>query len=395
MAALTGAYGTERRLLNHLASEHRSKHIRHFLCVLRVNPTLLKELESVGVPFIVNNLRGIRNIGEFISFVKKHKIDILHSHNLIGHSFRNRILPKIAGIPYIIEHEGGMVWDLNFSWGVKITNSLVTVNISNSEAGKALLQKKCGISAHVIPNGVNLSPVVNNASHTAAIYTSLGLCSPKKLVGFVGRLDTPKGVHAFLQSIPLIKQAVPNAAFVAVGDGPMREELQEYAAQLQISPLDLHWLGYRNDVRQLMAAFDVLVMPSIREPFPNVLLEASAAKIPVVASSVDGIPEIVIDGETGILIDCNTPVIPPKHKKAKELPCIVVDGKTRRIRPPFLPNPEKLAESVIYLLNNEEVAARMGENAAVSVLSRFSFQRYVRSLDELYLDVEHWRDQHV
>lgn len=384
LVALTGAYGTERRLLNYLKlSKNKNKNIRHHVCALRISETIASELDELSVPYIVNSIRGLKNIFSFIKYVQNNNIHILHVHNLIGHNLRTRIIPKIAGIPFIIEHEGGMVWDLNFTLPTRMTNNLVNINICNSIAGQVMLKEKCNITASVIHNGVQLIAQENNEDRNA-ILSDLGLSSSDHVVGFVGRLDTPKGVQAFIDMIPKIIKDLPQTKFILVGDGPMKEELISYAKRYPICDKSIKWLGFREDVRRIMLALDVLVMPSIREPFPNVLLEAAMAKLPVVASCVDGIAEIIDNGDTGILINCNTPVIKPISRKAKPIPRFVVDGKARSLRTPVLPNSDDIATAVINLLSNKDLADKISEKAFESVLARFSFDKYIENMDKLY-----------
>jgi glycosyltransferase involved in cell wall biosynthesis len=134
-----------------------------------------------------------------------------------------------------------------------------------------------------------------------------------------------------------------------------------------------------------MSEMDLLVHPAIRESLGNVLIEAGLARVPVIASNVDGIPEVVVNGETGLLIDCT---LPAEHSirapGASPLPKVVVDGRTRRLRPPLGPRPEELADAIVRLLRDSQLRRQMGKQARERMKRLFSIDRYARDLESAY-----------
>lgn len=132
--------------------------------------------------------------------------------------------------------------------------------------------------------------------------TDLGLERDALLLGMVCRLVEQKGIPYALEALRRLRSQFPRAHLVIAGDGENADELRRLASALGIADR-VHWLGWRSDAADLMSAFDLLLVPSLWEGFGLVLLEAMARRVPVIASRVGAIPEVVAHGETGILIE--------------------------------------------------------------------------------------------
>jgi glycosyltransferase involved in cell wall biosynthesis len=195
-----------------------------------------------------------------------------------------------------------------------------------------------------IPNGVG-EPAPPPANRSA-----LGLPAGA-LVICVGQLEYIKGHHVLVEAWPAVGAAVPGAQLVLVGTGPQRGALEERARSLGVSST-IAFAGFRPRARPLMASADVFVQPSLTEGMPNAVLEAMAASRPVVASSVGGIPELIVDGESGILV-------PPA-------------------------DPHALAAAVARLLVDRALAVRLATAAAKRARDRFSLDRVVSETGALY-----------
>jgi len=387
MVGLTQGYGVERQLLDHLAlNAENPNEIEHHVCALKISEEIQRELEELEIPYIKNNLKSFSKIGQLKRYVQQNNIQILHAHNLLRYPIRTRIIPKLIGIPAVLEHEHGMVWNMGFSPLLNATKQLVNMNICNSDAAKIMLKTKFEIEARVVHNGIKIPEILPADSHCDKIAKELKLEEHDHVVGFVGRLNTPKGVHAFIRMVQIIKQTMNNVKFLIVGDGPMRTELEQFAEQLDVRN-DILFMGFRSDVRAIMSRLDVMVVPSIREPFGNVVIEAAFAKRVVVASCVDGIAETIIHGETGFLIDCTDPAPQRTKRGISRLPNCVVDGRSRQLRQPMLPNSSMLAETVMMCLENPLLREKIGDNAFRRASQYFSLERYRTDLDQLYREL--------
>ena len=135
------------------------------------------------------------------------------------------------------------------------------------------------------------------------IRRSLGLPEGCPLAIFVGRLAEQKGVDYLLAALDLLQHVQPDLRTIFAGDGPSRARLEAKAAAFELTGKGLvKFLGHRDDVPRLLAASDLLVLPSLYEGLPNVVLEAMRFAKPVVATAAPGTTELVVDGETGVLV---------------------------------------------------------------------------------------------
>jgi glycosyltransferase involved in cell wall biosynthesis len=182
----------------------------------------------------------------------------------------------------------------------------------------------------------------------------LGIGPDAFLVGNVGRLALQKGQRHLIAAMPLLLERVPRARAIIAGGGDLEDYLRDLANEMGVGER-VHVLGPRKDVPALMHAIDVFVMPSIWEGFGLVLLEAMAAGRPIVASRVATIPEVVAEGETGLLVPAGDPLA--------------------------------LATALAELADQPEVAARMGEAGRERLRRRFSLEKMVGDTELLYREL--------
>lgn len=171
------------------------------------------------------------------------------------------------------------------------------------------------------------------------------------VVANVGRLSAQKGMEYYIDSIPAVLKAAPNARFLVIGSGEDEDKLKEMAKKLEIEPY-VHFMGYRNDVQNLLAQTDLVVLSSLWEGLPLTPIEAFSVGRTIVATAVDGTPEIVIDGENGLLV-------PARDSKA-------------------------IAEKVIYMIEHPKERSAMENAAKARFESDFSFDRFADRYVECY-----------
>ena len=198
--------------------------------------------------------------------------------------------------------------------------------------------------------GLDAAPAPQNV---ADLRTELGWAGAP-LIGFVGRLTGQKGVDVLLNAFAIVHRALPTARLLLIGDGPQRAALAALAGGLQISAA-VHFAGWREDARAQMAALNVLAIPSRWEGFGLVTLEAMQAGVAVVASRVSALPEIVLDGETGLLVPAA--------------------------------NAAKLAAALMALLQDPQRAMQLGENGRLRAAQLFTVKQMAVQHAALYLSL--------
>jgi len=173
------------------------------------------------------------------------------------------------------------------------------------------------------------------------------------LIGAVGRMVWQKGFEYLLECVPEIVNTYSDAKILIVGDGgPLLDGLKALGERLELGK-NVIFTGFRSDIKEILSAVDLLVVPSLLEGFPMVTLEAMAMAKPVVATNIDGITEQITDGVDGILV-------PPK-------------------------DPSALAKAAIRVLNDKELARSMGLAARKKVEQEFSVEKMISETEKVYL----------
>jgi glycosyltransferase involved in cell wall biosynthesis len=221
---------------------------------------------------------------------------------------------------------------------------------SDSIQRKVVAEGRVGARFAVIPNGVDLSRFASPAPR-CALRREFGIPRGAFLLGVVARLEPEKGHRFLLEAMPAILRGAPDTWLAVVGEGSSLGELRGLAAALGVGARVV-FTGRREDVSALTADLTVAVLPSLREAQGISILEAMARRVPVVASAVGGIPEVITSGVDGVLV-------PPADSAA-------------------------LADAVVALLRDDALRRRIGEAGYATVRDRFSIDAQVRRIEAIY-----------
>jgi glycosyltransferase involved in cell wall biosynthesis len=270
----------------------------------RLGP-LEAELSAAGVPVTVIGKRlRVDPIALYrlARFLKARAFDVVQTWIFAANTY-GRVASRMVSIPVVVVAEMAVdLWKGHFErfldrWLVRWCDRVV----GNSEAVVAFYRELGlpGDRLAMIYSGVEGEepPVVDPDS----IRAMFGFPPRSPLVLFAGRLAEQKRVDDLLKALDLLQHVQSDVCTLIAGDGPLRQQLEETARAYHLSTR-VRFLGHRNDIPQLLAAADVLVLPSAYEGLPNVVLEAMRFRKPVVATAAPGTTEIVVDGETGLLV---------------------------------------------------------------------------------------------
>ncbi len=293
-------------------------------------------------PFAVRALRG-----HFAQSRPDLVQTFLFHANIVG-----RIAARQAGVPGVVcgirVAERQSRWHL---WLDRLTSRWVQRYVCVSQSVAQFSAREAGLPPSrltVIPNGVDLErfPATSPASLVAE-----GIPPGSRIIAFVGRLDRQKGLDWLLESAPEWLPRVRDCHLVLVGQGPERSTLERIARQRGIAG-QVHWLGWRKDIAEILAASDLLVLPSRWEGMPNVVLQAMASQMPVVATDVEGVRELL--GENAE-------------------PQVVAFGQT-----------SALAEKLVRILSDNAFAGQLGRENRTRCEQNFSIVGMVHAYEDLW-----------
>lgn len=270
-------------------------------CFLREEHPVAQKLSSRGVQV------EFLNSGKWNPFVVRRIEDIARSMHanvihLVGMKAAalGRWVARKLDLPVVIHlHDMNMTpWVLR-----RIYRALRTENergLAVSAAAADCMVKAYGLERRnitVLPNAIHLTGI----QRLLTLQRPQGLPDFATLIGWVGRLHTIKGPHRMIQAMAGIARDAPDVHLMMIGDGPERAACERLVHSLGLDGR-VHFLGQRTDVTQLMGQMTLLCITSHNEGFSLVAAEAAAARLPVVAYAVGGLPEVVINGETGMLV---------------------------------------------------------------------------------------------
>lgn len=324
-----------------------------------------ENVQPIVVPQLGRELSPLRDVvttWQLWRLVRRHRPHVVHTHTAKAGAV-GRVAARLAGVPVIVHTFHGHVFHSYFSpaktrfflaierWLARFTDAIVAVSDRQRQEiagyGVAPMEK-----IRVIPLGFDLSPFENPPR--GRFRAELGLSEDVPLVGIVARLTAVKNHELFLEVARLVKEQVPPAHFVIVGDGELRAQLENSARRRGLAE-SVIFTGWRNDLPQVYADLDVLVLTSLNEGTPVSVIEAMATGRPVVATRVGGVPDLVEDGTTGLLRDSG--------------------------------DAAGVAEAVKAFLADDELRGRVSQEAREVAMEQFRVERLVADMESLYSEL--------
>ena len=339
--------------------DHRSDRFRYaVLCIVAGGP-LVSEIASAGVPVIVlNRKRGLdlRTLPALYRWLRLYRPRVVHTHLFAADSY-GRTAAVLAGVPVIVStrHNIGAWSGLARRTIARFLGLITSRTIAcGDEVGRAMIQNERipASKTVVISNGINLKRFA--AVDGAALRRELQVPRGTRIIGVAGRLHAQKGHLDLLEALAGLRKHVSEWLCVIAGSGVLEPEIRSSIQRLGLEN-HVRLIGQRRDMPNVLASLDLFVMPSRWEGLPMALLEAMALGIPVIATRVGSVPDVIEDESNGLLL-------PPGA-------------------------PDELTGALRRLLSDSALAQRLGIAARTTVEQRFNAEQTARSYEALYCEL--------
>lgn len=360
----TGVGGAE-KILYHTVTGLDYNQYSVSVCSLKEKGEIAKELEKKSIEVhslhmtseerFLGWLTSTIALLKLFSYLRRLRPTIVHSF-----LFRANILARIAGyltgVPIIISSIRVMGGEKEyFHFLERMTSFMVDRYVTVSESMKRYIINKSKIPVgkiSVIYNGVNTKS--HDSLQMQDVKLPFDIEAKDKILMTVGRLHRQKGHRYLFQAISKVQKKIPEVKLLVIGEGEEENNLKNLAESLDLTD-QIIFAGLRFDVEKILSIAELFILPSLWEGMPNALLEAMAAGKPVVATDVGGIPELVVHGETGLLVS-------PEDSDA-------------------------LADAIIDLLQDRLKAKEMGEAGRVRVEENFNISETLVRTENLYREL--------
>lgn len=343
-----------------LPSLDREKFTPSIVSLTAGDTELAESLREQGIPVYdlkMNKLWPWSALWRYLELIKREKPIIIHS-SLFHANLASRIVSRFTKPPVLIS------WRQNIELGGGLREWINRVTVGVDDMVVAVCGpardaeiKNSKVPPHkviVIPNCVDIDLIRQKIKNqTSDIRSELRIGHGEKMLLTIGRLHPQKGFAHLLDALELLLKSenAPKVHLVIVGEGNLELELKQQVLKQGLNQY-VTFTGRRSDIPQLLSAADLFILPSLWEGLPLVVLEAMAAKVPVIATNVGGTPEAIIDGETGLLV-------PPTDSHS-------------------------LATAIEFLLKNESLCKSLVENGFKKVSIEFSATKVAQKLEDLY-----------
>lgn len=360
-----GVGGTECQLVQTAIRQRSASHQVTVGCLHAEGP-MLAALQRARIPVVefrkgktLRSANGIYQLWRLVIFLRRGKFQVVHGHDLWANAL-GVFAAWLARTPVIISSrrylEDLHEWDSPWRSVVnRIIYRLSTLVVVNASAIRDVLVKKERVPAEkvsIVYNGVDVTRFAEAPRDREKVLPQVG--RDTKVVAVLGNMYSPMKGHAFLvEAARSVCRIQPDVVFLLIGDGKERPRLEQQVKEGGLERKVI-FLGRREDIPELLACCDLSVLPSEAEGLPNSVLEAMAAGLPVVATCVGGVPEIIRNGMDGLLV-------PPR-------------------------DPTALAEAILRALCDPDLAKRLAAAGQERVRTRFSFDGLLTTLERLYRD---------
>lgn len=334
--------------------------------ILFNNGRLAYELKELGINTHVipeSTRHPLSILKQLAGYFRQNRVDILHTHK-----YKDNVLGSLSSVYQGIRYRVRTIHGLPEPYTGWRAAKMHMYQVVDRAVNRWLVDRILAVSFHL---GMSLVPRFG-AEKVCCIHNTINMekmrlkgCSPdakRKLnlredqfiIGTMCRLTPVKGLDVFLRAARIIRSQRSDVKFVIVGDGPLRDPLGALAAEYGLDK-DVIFLGHRNDAHDVLALMDLFVLASLSEGIPMVLLEALALARPVVASRTGGIPEVIEDGASGLLVRAG-------HE-------------------------DEIAQSCIALMDDYDWAQRLGEAGRKTVEEKFSARVMAEKVLEVYREL--------
>lgn len=353
--------GTQRFLLELLRRLDRERFEPLILSTLKTGE-LLADIEAMGIPVFqfktgrrLLSPETVRSLSGAGRLLRRERVAVLDCMLGVTTLF-GPVVGRLSGVPVVFNNQRNLSYWMrgryrNAVYGF-VSRRLVDRVLVNSEAARRELRERFSVPDDKIVSvgtGIDIARI-DSAEPNGELVERLGF-SGRRIVGIVAKLSQIKGHRYLLEAMRLLLESHPDASLMIVGDGPLRSRLEKQTAELGLSD-SVRFVGSRDDVASLLKVMSVFVLASTSEGSPNAVLEAMAAGLPVVATEVGGVPEMVSNGRTGVLV-------PAK-------------------------DPEAMAAALAGLLDDGERAAAMGRAAREAVEREHDLELVVRRTQDVF-----------
>jgi glycosyltransferase involved in cell wall biosynthesis len=303
-------------------------------------------------------LNPIVNMVETFKLFRKHKFDLIHTHGYRA-DVLGIFLSRLMDMPVISTCHGYISNDLYLALYNTLDRFMLRfaqkiIAVSNDIKNDLIRNGVKEARIRVVQNAVNGSYVNDSfARNRQAMRLKFRVGEKEFVIGYVGRLSEEKGVRYLIEAVSLLNNSDTPVKLIILGAGPQRKELEDLVKKVNIEN-DVIFAGFQGEVEKWLPAMDLFVLPSLTEGTPMSLLEAMASGLPVVASAVGGVPQVIDSGKNGILVSPG--------------------------------NPDEIRDAVLLLYNDKDLRDRLSKEAQKTIKMRYDVKDWISKIETEYLN---------